>query len=239
MGKTGVRRCGKCLRATYKKNPRAYHGSGQEVVFASKMNRTMRNWESIGTWITNDIEHAKMFGKNVYQVEYPETLKLFHVEDPDNLTEPFITPALSSNLVSRPDKVLLKTAYVEAPKQHPFYGKRPYEFVNDLFERTERRLRKENDYFAIENWRKHNQVSKTFTDRVYRTLTKAREVWYKLYRNPAYIDYLYDFYTSKGYDGLMWENTAMDAGLHGGDSDHRQTQYLIFHPEKYPFTHLH
>ena len=118
------------------KNPRGYHGSGQDVVFASKTNRVMRNWESIGTWITNDIEHAKMFGKNVYQVEYPDTLKIFRVEDPNNLTEPFITPALSSTLVSRPDKVLLKTTYVEAPRQHPFYGKRPFEFVDRLFRKT-------------------------------------------------------------------------------------------------------
>ena len=220
------------------RNPRAYHGSGQEVVFVSKTNRVMRNWESIGTWITNDLEHAKLFGKNVYQVEYPETLKLFRVEDPDNLTEPFVTPALSCSLVSRPDRVLLKAAYVEAPRQHPFYGKRPYEFVDRLFRHTERRMTKDDDYFAMKKWRKLNQVAKTFTDSIYQTLTKAREVCYKLSHNLTYIDYLYNFYTSKGYDGLMWENTAMDSGLHGSGSEHRQTQYLIFHPENYPFSQV-
>jgi hypothetical protein len=219
------------------KNPRAYHGAGQETVFVARTSRPMRNWESIGTWITDDIEHAKMFGKHVYQVEYTDALNVFRVEDSDNLTEPFITPGLlkTCTLISKPDKNTLKAAFVEAPRSHYFYGKRSYEQVLKLFRATQRRFEKSDDQYGFMAWMKSAKVPQSFINTLYHTERLARDICYKLSHNQAYITYLYDYYTSQGYDGLMWEKTAMDSGLHESP-DHRQTQYLIFYPEKYPFS---
>ena len=57
----------------------------------------------------------------------------------------------------------------------------------------------------------------------------------KLFFNKKYAQVLWEWYTGRGYDGIAWENTCMDAGFHDSP-DHRQSQYLIFYPEKYPFS---
>lgn len=218
-------------------NPRVYHGTSQETAFVAKTDRSMRNWESIGTWVTNDLEHAKAFGNTVYQVECPDTLKLMRVEDPDNLTEPFLTPGLNAPIIPRPDKVILKAAFVEAPRSHPFYGKRSYEFVQRLYKQTERRFHKADDGWGLTDWMKKHKITRDFILATERTLLQARNTCYRLSHSPEYIAFLYTHYTSQGIDGLAWENTAMDSGLHGSD-DRRQTQYLLFYPEKYMFSQV-
>ncbi len=218
-------------------NPRAYHGTHQDVTaFVSMPKRELRNYESIGTFVTTDKEHAKMFGKYIHQVDLPDTLKLYADHDRDDLRRPFLTPALDPKVkvLTVGEKKLLAAAFIAAPVNNDFFGMKSYEVVSSEFRALMRELDKD-DTRRYKFFHRHPKVS-AYVTKCESALESARDIERdKLFFNKDYALVLWDWYTSRGYDGIAWENTCMDAGFHDSN-DRRQSQYLIFHPDKYAFS---
>lgn len=220
------------------KNPRVYHGTHQETAFLSTTNREMRNYESIGTWVTTDIEHAKCFGPYVYQLDYPETLKFYVVDRFGDLSAPFLDPAVSQacHLISQKNKDMLRKAFILNPKTHPVFGNRSYEDIEKL---TDKKLREIGDdtygrFVYLQRVKPPKDLNKVLAE----ARDFSRE---KLFHNKKFALFLYDYYTKRGYDGIAWIDTNIDAGFHEslskeGKDHYRQSQYLIFYPDQYQFS---
>ena len=221
------------------KNPRAYHGTHQEVIaFVSATKRELRNYESIGTFVTTDKEHAKMFGKYIHQVDFPDTLKLYADHDRDDLRAPFLVPALKTDFLKVAEKKLLVAAFVAAPVDNAFFGTKCYEKVSDEFFVLMRELHEDEKNGGSRKYKfldRQPNVPK-YVRKCEASLEAARDLAReKLFQSKEYALVLWNYYTNRGYDGIAWENTNMDTGFHEDDS-HRQSQYLIFHPDRYAFS---